>query len=72
METLVITNIVYDTDGEKVDIPTEITICKRKTDKEAWERFMDDYIYDTGDIVDYISDITGFLIKSCEIDLVAA
>lgn len=39
-------NILWDTDGEKIDLPTEIEIPEGMIDND--------------EISDYISDITGF------------
>ena len=40
------TDIMWDTDGEKVDLPTEIKIPEGMTDED--------------EISDYITDLTGF------------
>lgn len=47
-------NIIWDTDGQKIDLPMEIDIPEGMTD--------------TDEISDYISDVTGFCHKGFELD----
>lgn len=47
-------NILWDTDGEDIDLPTEIEIPDSMTDLDK--------------ISDYITDITGFCHKGFSID----
>ena len=48
------TNIIWDTDGEDVDLPTEILLPPGMTDED--------------EISDYISDVTGFCHMGFELE----
>ena len=48
------TNIIWDTDGEDVDLPTEIQLPPGMTDED--------------EISDYISDMTGFCHMGFELE----
>ena len=50
---MLVTNIIYDTDGYKMDLPTEMEVPD-----ELYDGSYDD------EVADYISDQTGFCVES--------